>query len=112
MIAIGGNISGQLQIKNGFTRNKIGEKIENWETIETLTGFLDYQAGDSKYQNYSTKVQESTHVFICDFVDLGNINAENARMIFNDKRYDVMLIDNPMELNYHLEIYLKFTGVQ
>ena len=113
MKAIGGNIVGQLQIKNGFTKNAIGERVPNWETVHELTGFLDYQAGDSQYQNYNAKIQESTHVFICDFVELGSaVKAENSRFIIKGERYDVILIDDPMELHYQLEIYLKYTGVQ
>jgi hypothetical protein len=35
-------------------------------------------------------------------------------MVINGKRYDVLLIDNPMELDTgsQLEFYLKFTGGQ
>lgn len=113
MKAIGGNIQAELQIKTGSTKNAIGERVQNWETVATLTGFLDLQAGDSKYQSYSAKVQESTHIFICDYVVLDSaVKAENSRLIVKGERYDVMLIDNPMELNYQLEIYLKYTGVQ
>ena len=28
-----------------------------------------------------------------------------------NKHYEILLIDNPMELNYHIEFYLKYTGV-
>ena len=54
MKAIGGNIQAELQIKTGSTKNAIGERVQNWETVTTLTGFLDLQAGDSKYQSYKT----------------------------------------------------------
>ena len=42
------------------------------------------------------------------------MTAENARVTIAGKRYDVMLIDNPMELGERsqLEIYLKYTGGQ
>lgn len=109
---IGGNIVGQIQTKT-TKKNAIGESIATWETRHTLTGFLDLANGDSKYTNFNAKVQESTHYFICDYVTLdADIEAENARMVINGKHYDVMLIDNPMELNAHLEIYLKLTGGQ
>lgn len=110
---VGGNITAQLQLKTGSTKNEIGEKVPQWETIHTLTGWLDLSAGDSKYTTYNAKLQESTHVFICNYIALDpRIKAENSRIIVNDRRYDVMLIDNPMEMNKHLEIYLKFTGGQ
>lgn len=113
MKAIGGNVLAELQIKSGKTKNAIGESVPIWNTSKTLFGFLDLQAGDSKYENYSAKVQESTHVFICDYVELDEaIKAENSRLIVNGERYDIMLIDDPMGLHYQLEIYLKYTGVQ
>ena len=110
MVHIGGNVMGQLQTKTTI-KNEIGESISTWKTRHNLTGFLDYSSGDSKYLVYNAKVQESTHVFVCDYVPLdGDIKAENSRMTVNGKVYDILLIDNPMELNYQLEIYLKFTG--
>lgn len=105
---IGGNIVGQLQVKTIVT-NEIGEGINTWNTVDLITGFLDLMSGDSKYLNHNTKLQESTHVFICDYKKL-NVKAENSRMIINDNIYDITLIDNPMELNQHLEIYLKYIG--
>ena len=110
---IGGNVQGLIQIRNNTEFNDIGERIEAWEDIQTITGWLDLQAGDSKYINYNAKTQESTHVFVADYVQLDSkITAENSRMMIGGKRYDVMLIDDPMEMHKHLEIYLKYTGGQ
>lgn len=108
----GGNIGAALQVKS-TSKNEIGESVATWETRHNLTGFLDLSSGDSKYTSYNSKIQESTHVFLCDYTPLdSDITSENSRMVINGKRYDVMLIDNPMELNRHYEIYLKFTGGQ
>lgn len=113
MNGISGNLIGSLQLKTGTTKNEIGESIPQWSTIHNLTGWLDLSSGDSKYTSYDAKIQESTHIFICDFVQLDQrIKAENSRMIANGRVYDVMLIDNPMEMNEQLEIYLKYTGGQ
>ena len=110
---IGGNIFGQLQKKTGTTKNEIGEHVTNWETLHTLKGFLDYSTGDSRYNNFNAKMQETTHVFICDYVEINSsIVPENSRMLINGRTYDVVLIDNPMELNKHIEILLKYTGGQ
>lgn len=111
MKSIGGNITASLQLKSGTAKNNIGEVVPEWTTLHTLTGFFDLSAGDSKYTNFNAKIQESTHVFICDYISLDSrIKAENSRIVINNKHYDVMLIDNPMELNYQLEFYLKYTG--
>lgn len=112
MNEICGNITAQLQVKT-TTKNAIGESVPTWETRHTLTGFLDLSSGESRYTTYNAKMQESTHIFICDYVQLANeIEPENSRLVIKGKTYAVMLIDNPMELDYHLEIYLKYTGGQ
>lgn len=109
---IEGNKKAELQIKS-TTKNGIGENIKSWETIHTIKGWLDLSSGDSKYITYNAKIQESTHMFLCDYFKLDEkVKAENSRMVIDDKRYDVMLIDDPMELHQHYEIYLKFTGGQ
>ena len=112
MKGIGGNKQMQLQV-NSITMNDIGEQVEKWETIQQVTGWLDLQGGDSKYTTYNAKIQESTHVFVSDYVQLADgITAETARAVIDGKRYDIMLIDNPMEMGLQLEIYLKYTGGQ
>lgn len=109
---IGGNITLTLQKQSTTDKNVIGEDIITHSGTLNLWGFLDLSSGDSKHTVYSAKIQESTHVFICDYVDLGGITAENSKAICKGKEYEVLLIDNPMELNMQLEIYLKFVGGQ
>lgn len=114
MKGIGGNITAIIQVFTAV-KNEIGENVQTWEDAQTIKGWLDLQAGDSKYTTFNGKMQESTHIFIADYVVLDSrITAENSRMVINGKRYDVMLIDNPMEMGSgsQLEFYLKFTGGQ
>lgn len=93
------------------SKNAIGEMVKSWKDAQTLTGWLDLSGGNSNYTTYASKVQESTHVFISDYVPLlAEIKAENARMVIGGKAYDIMLIDNPMEMCQQLEIFLKYTG--
>lgn len=120
-MAIGGNTTAILQIST-TSKNKIGEKVKAWHTVWEQKGFLDLQAGDSKYTTANAKMQESTHIFLCDYkpipdtfeVDGTNykVNAESARLVANSQEYDVMLIDDPMGLHKQIEIYLKYTGGQ
>jgi head-tail adaptor len=105
---IGGNIEGILQKKDGFTKNELGEKVQRWADVESLTGWLDLSAGDSKY-THNAKLQESTHIFICDYADIDR-KADDKRITVNGTVYDVLLIDDPMELHQQLEIYLRFVG--
>lgn len=110
---IGGNTIATFQIKSGTTTNKIGQRVTKWQNVQKITGFLDLTGGDSKYTTFNAKLQESTHIFISDYVSLdSSIKAENSRVIIDSGRYDVMLIDDPMGLHRQLEIYLKYTGGQ
>lgn len=114
MKGIGGNTDAVIQIST-TTKNAIGEQVKAWQDVQTLHGWLDLQSGDSRYRTYNAKIQESSNVFVCDYVKLDSrIKAENARLVNNGKTYDIMLIDNPMQMKTgsQLEIYLKYTGGQ
>jgi hypothetical protein len=109
---IGGNITAYIQISS-TEKNEIGESVKAWTTVDSIKGWLDLSSGESKYTTYNAKIQESTHVFVADYKQLDSrIKAENSRMIINGNTYDVMLIDDPMEMHKQLEVYLKFTGGQ
>ena len=110
MKGIGGNTAATFQVPT-VSKNAIGEHVETWQDVQRIKGWLDLATGSSAYNTYNAKVQESTHVFVADYVKLDSrIKAESSRVVINGKRYDVMLIDNPMELNAQLEIFLKYTG--
>ena len=114
MKGIGGNIKAIIQVYTS-TKNEIGEQVKTWIDVQTIKGWLDLQSGDSKYNTFHAKIQESTHIFIADYVPLADsIQTGNSRMTINGKRYDILLIDNPMEMGSgsQLEFYLKFTGGQ
>lgn len=105
---IGGNKEAILQEKT-VSKNEIGGNIITWENKYNLKGFLDFLSGGSEYANYNAKIQESTHVFICDYTSI-DIEENQCRLIVDNKEYEITLIDNPMELNKHLEFYLKYVG--
>lgn len=114
MKGIGGNTKAIIQVYTS-AKNEIGEQVKTWTDVQTIKGWLDLQSGDSKYTAYDAKIQESTHIFIADYLPLADsIQAENSRMTINGKRYDILLIDNPMEMGNgsQWEFYLKFTGGQ
>jgi hypothetical protein len=103
---IGGNIKATIQEKT-TAKNEIGEKVTTWIPLEThLKGFLDYLSGEGNYSTYNSKLSDSTHIFVCDYVDF-NFDIRKHNLLINGKVYDITFIDNPMELNKHLEIFLK-----
>lgn len=110
MANIGGNIFGVLQACTA-AKNAIGEAIKTWEDKIELCGWLGLQAGTSNYSAFNAKVEESTHVFLCDYSEAAyKLSSSDARMIIKGFVYDVLLIDNPDEMNEQLEIYLKRVG--
>lgn len=107
---IGGNITGVIQTKV-TTKNAIGESVKTWADAYIHTGWLDLQDGEKGRKNFLAPIEESTHVFLCDYrPDIHALADHDVRMIIRDVVYDVLLIDNPMEMNEHLEIYLRKVG--
>ncbi len=107
-----GNAELCLQAKGEAKQNGIGERIPSWRNEAVLTGWLDLSSGDSSYAVYDAKIQESTHVFVCGYADLGGVAAEECRAVIDGSRYDVVLVDDPLGMHRQLEIYLKYTGGQ
>lgn len=138
-MSIGGNIQALLQVKKENGKNSIGERVNTWVDCTSILGWLDLSTGDSNHMTFSAKIQESTHIFLCDFTNLRNLSTEwvwnpfsfltgvisktdeqesvditsdNTRIVISGKVYEILLIDDPMEMHDHLEIYLRFIGGQ
>lgn len=110
MEAIGGNVTATLERRTAGELNAIGQRKNTYEVDRELVGHMDFQAGGANRLDYGTKLEDTTHVFLCDFVDLGLKPELNYRLLFKGEVYEILHVDNPMELNFHLEIYLKYTG--
>lgn len=109
---IGGNTTAEIRVRS-TVKNEIGGTSKTWTAVQNVKGWLDLTGGDSKYSTFNAKIQESTHIFICDYTELdARIEAENSRLSVDGKVFDILLIDDPMSLHQHLEIYLKYTGGQ
>ena len=110
MANIGGNITATIQ-KKSTKKNAIGESEKTWANAFSHVGWLGLQSGDSKYSTHNAKLEESTHVFICDYHSgIYALAGQDTRMIIKGKMYDVLLIDNPDEMDEQLEIYLRKVG--
>lgn len=138
---IGGNITALFQVKDEGKKNAIGEREHKWYDVSSSSsGWLDLKdENGAKNTIFNAKIQESTHIFLCDYRSFkslsaewvwntlnfvnGEINSEkldkrvdvtseNARLLINNQVYQILLIDDPMGMHQHLEIYLKFVGGQ
>ena len=110
MARIGGNIKGKIQTKT-TVKGADGEVEKVWSDAFELAGWLGLQSGDSKYNSFNAKLEESTHVFLCDYhAGAYALASQDTRMILKGFVYDVILIDNPDEMDAQLEIYLRKVG--
>lgn len=105
---IGGNIDLILKEKV-LMENEIGERVATYQDYKTIKGFLDFMNETTNHNNNNSKVVESTHVFICDYVAIDK-SERDLIAICNNQEFDVKYIDNPMNLNKHLEIFLDYLG--
>lgn len=81
---------------------------ETKTVFTTVEGYIDRLTGSDDNKIQDAIVEESTHILITDkFVDGITDNMEVA---FKDRLYFIEYVDNVMELNHHLEIYLKYGG--
>ncbi|ENJ9653547.1 head-tail adaptor protein [Clostridium botulinum] len=93
----------------GITKkdNDIGGFIEVDGELFKIQGYIDLLTGDEISTNNSF-IQESTHIFITDFRE--DINTKYWIVDSKNNRYDITLVDDPVSMHDHLEIYLKFIG--
>ena len=111
MANIGGNITGTIQTKASSGKNAIGEAVKTWKDEFSQIGWLGLQSGEQKRSSFNAKVEESTHVFLCDYHSgIYALADQDTRMIIKGIVYDVTLIDNPDEMDEQLEIYLRRVG--
>lgn len=107
---IGGNVNGVLQTKIS-SKNDYGALVDDWQDVTNITGFLDFTSGDGSYKsNFKGKVEETTHLFICDYMKL-DVKPTRCRLLIDNEVYEVLMIDDPMGLHQHLEIMLKYNEV-
>ena len=110
MAKIGGNINAKFQ-KCTTIKNAIGESEKTGVDAYGHNGWLGLQSGDSKHNTFNAKIEESTHVFTCDYhAGIYALADQDVRAIIKGFVYDVLLIDNPDEMNEQLEIYLRKVG--
>lgn len=112
MANIGGNITGRIQTQI-TTKNRIYADVKEWQDAFSVVGWLGLQSGDKKYSTYNAKIEESSHCFLCDFhPGIYALASQDTRMIIKGFIYDVLLIDNPDEMDEQLEIFLRRVGAE
>ena len=125
-MSVGGNIQALLQVKKESVRNAIGEREHKWVDCTSILGWLDLSTGDSKHTTFYAKVLKNLStdwvwnpfsfltgvISKTDEQETVDVTSDNARMVVNGEVYEILLIDDPMNMHDHLEIYLRFIGGQ
>jgi len=106
---IGGNVTCKLMLAE-FAQNEIGENERTLTEYKQLNGWLDLATDTTNRTNFNAKVSESTHVFVCDYVEISKGIRDLVFIDGSDFQYDITMIDNPMGLNRQIEIMLKRVG--
>ncbi|ELC8400415.1 head-tail adaptor protein [Clostridium perfringens] len=91
--------------------NGIGGKVEKENEVFKIQGFLDLAQGfgaNGENSNLNSFLQESTHILITDYKE--DISNKNWIIDSKGNRYNIVLVDDPLSIHHHLEIYLKFIG--
>lgn len=115
MKSIGGNITAEIQIRV-TQKNEIGQGVPAWSCVGSVLGWLDFESGQNEMVNFKSKVQDTTHYFLCDYDKYtnatrgANVTSENSRLVIDGEIYQILLIDDPMNLHQHMEIYLQYVG--
>lgn len=96
-------------LENTQEPDGLGGVIENVEKTYYGYGYLDLITGTNISVQQEALVEQSTHILITDYF-YGYEDSIKSDMVVNidDKYYRITFVDNPMEQNHHLEIYLNY----
>ena len=108
---VGGNAVAAV-MRERKTKNAKGVYVAgDPEHVMDLRGWLDYQAGQASHLTYQAKTEDTTHVFVSDYDEgYAGLSVNGLYLKIGDRRYEVLLIDDPMGLHAHIETYLRHVG--
>lgn len=108
---IGGNVTAEVR-RAKMALSAQGKAIEGGtETVMEIVGWLDYQGGQKGHTAYQAPIEDTTHVFLSDYdADYASQKEDGLSLVVGGRRYEVLLIDDPMGLHEHLETFLRYAG--
>lgn len=110
-MAVGGNAAVSV-VRAAKAKNEAGVAVPGEpKRIAEVRGWLDYQAGQPSHLAYQAKLADTTHVLMCDYDPaLAELKTQGLSAVVGGEPYEVLLIDDPMGMHGHLEIYLRYVG--
>lgn len=109
---VGGNATAVV-IRASKSKNASGLAVpDEPEPLMELDGWLDYQAGQPSRLSYQAKLQDATHLWICDYrEDFAALPEAGLSLEIGGARYEILTIDDPMGMHEHLETHLRRVGM-
>jgi SPP1 family predicted phage head-tail adaptor len=89
------------------TSNGMGGSTQTWTEHLSFEGVIDFMSGNEQKQAEQIGVVANHILLVFEIIDI----KENDRIYYNEKMYDVKFVDNPMNMDQHLEILLEYKGV-
>ena len=88
----------------------IGGVEEDWMDYITILGYLDMLSGTDLPAGglNNAYVEESTHVLIIPDIPPEAIDDSMRVVEGTDRFYDITYVDNPVGVDHHLEVYLRY----
>lgn len=83
----------------------IGGNTTKETLFQTVNGWMDLFSGTDRNTIQNAQTQDSTHILITDKFYVG---IEDSMFVKHEgKKYQITLVDNPVSVGHHLELYLK-----
>lgn len=98
-------IKHKVQVDDG-----IGGFTESWGVYKAVEGYLDLLQGTDLNNAQNAFTQESTHVLVIPSY-VGGITDAMRVVDESGKFYEITFADDPVNINHHIELYLKYGGV-
>jgi len=99
------------------TRNDVDDGIggieEGWDYYLEVDGYLDMMTGSDlpAGNKNSAFVEESTHVLIIPDIPPEALDDTMLVVGSDGRTYDITYVDNPVGVDHHLEVYLRYRRV-
>lgn len=88
-------------------KNKLGEDIKELRSVHHFKGYIDLMGGSDQQTLNSADIAESSHLLLTKDTSIDASHKDKVRHMETGQLYEITFVDNPMQRNHHLEIYLR-----
>jgi len=85
----------------------MGGYTESWAKEKDISGVFDMMSPSSGASNAQKITEDATHVFLC---EVDQDIKKGKRIIDGDDMFKIIYVDNPLNMDSHMEVYVKNDG--